>query len=126
MQVTDLESLYNDQQEAVAREDYRAAAALKAQREELEAANCVGAALKELDAAVAQERFAGGCCAAGNSAGKARCSKGGAAVWGGVLAVAGVARGVQGCWQVLAAARGCVQLLGTQFIGGAMGKGDDP
>lgn len=42
------------------KEDYRAAAAIKAQQAQLEEADCVGAALNALEAAVAEERFAGG------------------------------------------------------------------
>lgn len=44
----------------LAQEDYRAAAAVKAQRQQLEAADALAAALRELDAAIAEERFAGG------------------------------------------------------------------
>ncbi|KAI7835685.1 hypothetical protein COHA_010424 [Chlorella ohadii] len=55
--VNELESLYTEQEQAVAREDYRAAAALKAQREALEAGDAVGEAMDRLDAAIAEERF---------------------------------------------------------------------
>lgn len=58
-QVQEMEALQYDLDEAVEKEDYRAAAALKAQLDGLEAADCVGAALAELAAAVQEERFAG-------------------------------------------------------------------
>lgn len=62
-QVHDLDVLHADLEEAVSAEDYRTAAALKKQQTALEEADCLGAALDELDAAVADERFAGGCLA---------------------------------------------------------------
>ncbi|EFN57162.1 hypothetical protein CHLNCDRAFT_51231 [Chlorella variabilis] len=55
--VHDLESLHTELAEAVEAEDYRAAAALAAQRRQLEACDCVGEALGALEAAVAEERF---------------------------------------------------------------------
>ena len=58
-QVHDLESLHTELAEAVEAEDYRAAAALAAQRRQLEACDCVGEALGALEAAVAEERFGG-------------------------------------------------------------------
>ena len=79
-QVHDLDVLHADLEEAVASEDYRTAAALKRQQTALEEADCLGAALDELDAAVGEERFAGGCWvwAAGQLGGL---------VWGAVVGV---------------------------------------
>ncbi len=54
-----MEALHSELDEAVRAEDYRTAAALKAQLDRLEAADCVGAALAELRAAVEEERFQG-------------------------------------------------------------------
>ncbi|KAL4425295.1 hypothetical protein ABPG75_009311 [Micractinium tetrahymenae] len=56
--VQEMEAVESELEEAVQQEDYRSAAALKAQLTELEAADCVGAALAELQAAVEEERFA--------------------------------------------------------------------
>lgn len=63
--MNDLEALYSDQQEAVAREDYKAAAAIKAQRLQLEASDALADALDALDAAVEEERYAGARCRRG-------------------------------------------------------------
>ena len=71
-QVHDLDVLHADLEEAVSAEDYRTAAALKKQQTALEEADCLGAALDELDAAVAEERFAGGWLAVGGWAGGER------------------------------------------------------
>lgn len=59
LQVAELDTLQTELDESVTREDYRAAAALKAQQDRLIDQDCLGAALLALDKAVAEQRFAG-------------------------------------------------------------------
>ncbi|KAL4854555.1 Protein EXECUTER 2 [Chlorella vulgaris] len=56
--VAELDTLQTELDESVTREDYRAAAALKAQQDRLIDQDCLGAALLALDKAVAEQRFA--------------------------------------------------------------------